>query len=231
MIIPKHVAIIMDGNRRWAKKRGLPTQLGHSEGANTLEKMADICEDLGIEYLTVYAFSTENWKRSEEEVDYLMKLLAKHIKDFDKRIKNRNVRFRLVGEISRLNKDLQDGIRGIEERTKNNTGLTVNIAINYGGRAEIAIATQKIAEDVKNNKINLEAINEDLIYKYLQTKETPDPDLLIRTGGEQRLSGFLLWQASYSELYFTDVLWPDFNKEELEKAIEEFNNRKRNFGA
>lgn len=231
MIIPKHVAIIMDGNRRWAKKRGLPTQIGHSEGANTLEKMADICEDLGIEYLTVYAFSTENWKRSEEEVDYLMKLLAKHIKDFDKRIKNRNVRFRLVGEISRLNKDLQDGIRGIEERTKNNTGLTVNIAINYGGRAEIAIATQKIAEDVKNNKINLEDINEDLIYKYLQTKETPDPDLLIRTGGEQRLSGFLLWQASYSELYFTDVLWPDFNKEELEKAIEEFNNRKRNFGA
>lgn len=231
MIIPKHVAIIMDGNRRWAKKRGLPTQLGHSEGANTLKKMADVCEDLGIKYLTVYAFSTENWKRSEEEVDYLMKLLAKHIKDFDKRIKNRNVRFRLVGEISRLNKDLQDGIRGIEERTKNNTGLTVNIAINYGGRAEIAIATQKIAEDVKNNKINLEDINEDLIYKYLQTKETPDPDLLIRTGGEQRLSGFLLWQASYSELYFTDVLWPDFNKEELEKAIEEFNNRKRNFGA
>lgn len=231
MIIPKHVAIIMDGNRRWAKKRGLPTQLGHSEGANTLEKMADICEDLGIKYLTVYAFSTENWKRSEEEVDHLMKLLAKHIKDFDKRIKNRNVRFRLVGEISRLNKDLQNGIREIEERTKNNTGLTVNIAINYGGRAEIAIATQKIAEDVKNDKIKIEDINEELIYKYLQTKESPDPDLLIRTGGEQRLSGFLLWQSSYSELYFTDVLWPDFDKKELEKAIEEFNNRKRNFGA
>lgn len=231
MIIPKHVAIIMDGNRRWAKKRGLPTQLGHSEGADTLEKMADICEDLGIKYLTVYAFSTENWKRSEEEVDHLMKLLAKHIKDFDKRIKNRNVRFRLVGEISRLNKDLQDGIREIEERTENNTGLTVNIAINYGGRAEIAIATQKIAEDVKNDKIKIEDINEELIYKYLQTKESPDPDLLIRTGGEQRLSGFLLWQSSYSELYFTDVLWPDFDKKELEKAIEEFNNRKRNFGA
>lgn len=231
MIIPEHIAIIMDGNRRWAKKRGLPNKLGHSEGANTLEKMADICEDLGVKYLTVYAFSTENWKRSEEEVDYLMKLLAKHIKDFDKRIKNRNVRIRLVGEISRLNKELQDDIRGIEERTKNNTGLTVNIAINYGGRAELAIATKKIAEDVKNNKISLEDINEDLIYEYLQTKETPAPDLLIRTGGEQRLSGFLLWQASYSELYFTDVLWPDFNKEELEKAIKEFNNRKRNFGA
>lgn len=230
MIIPEHVAIIMDGNRRWAKKRGLPTQLGHSEGASTLEKIADVCEDLGVKYLTVYAFSTENWKRSVEEVDYLMKLLAKHIKDFDKRIKNRNVRIRLVGEISRLNKELQDGIREIEERTKNNTGLTVNIAINYGGRAELAIATQKIAEDVKNNKIDLKDINEDLIYKYLQTKETSDPDLLIRTGGEQRLSGFLLWQSSYSELYFTDVLWPDFDKEELEKAIEEFNNRKRNFG-
>ncbi len=231
MIIPEHIAIIMDGNRRWAKKRGLPTQLGHSEGATTLEKVADICEDLGVKYLTVYAFSTENWKRSEEEVDYLMKLLAKHIKDFDKRIKNRNVRIRLVGEISRLNKELQEGIREIEERTKNNTGLTVNIAINYGGRAEIAIVAQKIAEDVKNNKISLEDINEDLIYEYLQTKESPDPDLLIRTGGEQRLSGFLLWQASYSELYFTDVLWPDFDKKELEKAIEEFNNRKRNFGA
>ena len=168
--IPKHIAIIMDGNRRWAKKRGLPSSMGHAEGANTLEKIADDCSDLGIKYLTVYAFSTENWKRSEEEVDYLMNLLAKHIKDFDKRIKNRDIRFRLVGDINRLNKDLQDGIRGIEERTKDKQG-------------------------------------------------------------ENRLSGFLLWQAAYSELYFTDVLWPDFDKKELEKAINEYNNRKRNFGA
>lgn len=228
--IPQHVAIIMDGNRRWAKKRMLPTQMGHSEGANTLERIADDCEDLGIKFLTVYAFSTENWKRSDEEVDYLMKLLAKHISDFDKRIKNRNIRFRMVGDINRLNKDLQDGIRGIEERTKNKTGLTVNIAINYGGRAEMTYVAKRIAEEVVNGNMKSEDITEETLSKYLQTKDSPDPELIIRTGGENRLSGFLLWQSAYSELYFTDVLWPDFNKEELEKAIAEFNNRKRNFG-
>ena len=231
MNIPKHVAIIMDGNRRWAKKRGLPTGIGHSEGANTLEKIADSCVDLGIEYLTVYAFSTENWKRSEDEVDYLMKLLAKHIKEFDKRIKNKNVRIRMVGDISRLNNDLQDGIREIEERTKDNTGLTVNIAINYGGRAEITYAVRNIVSEVKEGRVEIEDIDDELVSNYLQTKETPDPELIIRTGGENRLSGFLLWQAAYSELYFTEVLWPDFDKNELEKAIVEYNNRKRNFGA
>lgn len=231
MNIPKHVAIIMDGNRRWAKKRGLPTQLGHSEGANTLEKVADACCELGIEYLTVYAFSTENWKRSNDEVDYLMKLLAKHIKDFDKRIKNRDIRFRMIGDIDRLNSDLQDGIRAIEERTKDKKGLTVNIAINYGGRAEITYITKKIINEVSNGNLKIEDINEDVLCKYLQTKDSPDPELIIRTGGENRLSGFLLWQSAYSELYFTEVLWPDFNKEELEKAILEYNNRKRNFGA
>lgn len=231
MNIPKHVAIIMDGNRRWAKKRGLPTVAGHSEGANTLEKIADASAEMGVEFLTVYAFSTENWKRSEEEVDYLMKLLAKHIKDFDKRIKNRNVRFRLVGDINRLNEELQNGIREIEERTKNNTGLTVNIAINYGGRAEITYVAKEIAKEVKNNNLNVEEIDENIFSKYLQTKDSPDPELIIRTGGENRLSGFLLWQAAYSELYFTEVLWPDFDKDELQKAIIEYNNRKRNFGA
>ena len=230
MNIPNHVAIIMDGNRRWAKKRGLPTSLGHSEGAKTLEKIADDCEDLGIKFLTVYAFSTENWKRSKDEVDYLMKLLAKNIRDFDKRIKNRNIRFRLVGDINGLNSDLQEGIRGIEERTKDKTGLTVNIAINYGGRAELTYATKNIMNYIKNNNLGIDDINEELISKNLQTKDSPDPDLLIRTGGEQRLSGFLLWQVAYSELYFTDVLWPDFNREELEKAILEYSNRKRNFG-
>ena len=229
--IPKHIAIIMDGNRRWAKKRGLPSSMGHAEGANTLEKITDDGSDLGIKYLTVYAFSTENWKRSEEEVDYLMKLLAKHIKDFDKRIKNRDIRFRLVGDINRLNKDLQDGIRGIEERTKDKQGLTVNIAINYGGRAELTYMIKEIAKETKDGNISLDEIDENLISKHLQTKDTPDPDLIIRTGGENRLSGFLLWQAAYSELYFTDVLWPDFDKKELEKAINEYNNRKRNFGA
>ena len=231
MNIPKHVAIIMDGNRRWAKKRGLPSQFGHSEGANTLEKIADVCSELGIEYLTVYAFSTENWKRSADEVDYLMKLLAKNIKDFDKRIKNRDIRFRMIGDINRLNNDLQEGIRAIEERTKDKKGLTVNIAINYGGRAEITYASKKIAEDVKNGLLKTEDIDEDVFARYLQTKDSPDPELIIRTGGESRLSGFLLWQSAYSELYFTEVLWPDFNKEELEKAIIEYNNRKRNFGA
>ena len=231
MNIPKHVAIIMDGNRRWAKKRGLPSQFGHSEGANTLEKIADVCSELGIEYLTVYAFSTENWKRSADEVDYLMKLLAKNIKDFDKRIKNRDIRFRMIGDINRLNSDLQEGIRAIEERTKDKKGLTVNIAINYGGRAEITYASKKIAEDVKNGLLKIEDIDEDVFARYLQTKDSPDPELIIRTGGESRLSGFLLWQSAYSELYFTEVLWPDFNKEELEKAIIEYNNRKRNFGA
>lgn len=226
MEIPKHIAIIMDGNRRWAKKRGMPTSFGHSEGANTLEKIADDCSDLGIEYLTVYAFSTENWKRSKDEVDYLMKLLAKHINDFDKRIKNKNVRFRLVGEIKDLNDELQKGILAIEERTKNNTGLTVNIAINYGGRAEILNA----AKEIIDANVSSANIDEELFSKYLQTKDSPDPELIIRTGGEQRLSGFLLWQAAYSELYFTDVLWPDFNKAELIKSLEEYNNRKRNFG-
>lgn len=228
--IPQHIAIIMDGNRRWAKKRMLPTQLGHSEGANTLEKIADDCEEIGIKYLTVYAFSTENWKRSPEEVEYLMKLLAKHISDFDRRIKNRNIRFKHVGDINRLNKELQDGIREIEERSKDKTGLTVNIAINYGGRAEMAYASRRIADEVVKGNLNIEDITEDVVSKYLQTKDTPDPELIIRTGGEERLSGFLLWQSAYSELYFTDVLWPDFDRKELEKAIEEYQNRKRNFG-
>ena len=231
MNIPEHIAIIMDGNRRWAKKRGLPTQFGHSEGANTLEKIANACCELGVKYLTVYAFSTENWKRTEDEVNYLMNLMAKHIKDFDKRIKNRNIRLRMIGDITRLNSDLQEGIRSIEERTKDKNELTVNIAINYGGRAEITYVSRLIAEEVKNGNLKIEDINEEVLTKYLQTKDSPDPELIIRTGGENRLSGFLLWQSAYSELYFTEVLWPDFNKEELEKAIMEYNNRKRNFGA
>lgn len=228
--VPKHIAIIMDGNRRWAKKRLLPTQLGHAQGADNLERVADACADLGVKYLTVYAFSTENWKRSEEEVDYLMKLLAKHINDFDKRIKNRDIRFRLVGDINRLNDELQNGIRSIEERTKDKPGLTLNVAINYGGRAEMTFAAKKIAQEVKEGKLNIEDITEDTVSNYLQTLDTPDPELIIRTGGEERLSGFLLWQSAYSELYFTDTLWPDFDEKELNKAIEEYTNRKRNFG-
>ena len=231
LTIPTHIAIIMDGNRRWAKKRGLPSQLGHSQGAKALEDIAVACQQRGIKYLTVFAFSTENWKRSKEEVDYLMDLLAKNLSDFDKRFDNRNVKIKLVGDSSPLPEKLKKGILEIEERTKNNDGLTVNVAINYGGRAEIINASKRIAEDMKNGKISSkEEITEELLAKYMYTSGEPDPDLLIRTAGEVRMSGFLTWQSVYSELYFTDVLWPDFDEKELDKAIEEYNNRKRNFG-
>lgn len=229
--IPTHIAIIMDGNRRWARKRGLPTQLGHSQGVKALEKIAIACQDIGVKYLTVFAFSTENWRRSKEEVDYLMDLLAKNIADFDKRFDNRNVRIKAVGDKKGLPQELLEGIEKIEQKTKGNDGLTVNIAINYGGRDEIVKATQAILEDIKTGKLdsNVE-INEELLSKYMYTNDDPDPDLLIRTAGEIRTSGFLTWQTVYSELYFTDVTWPDFDEKELNKAIEEFNNRKRNFG-
>lgn len=230
LVIPNHIAMIMDGNRRWAKKRGLPTQLGHSEGAKAMQNIAEYCEKIGVKYMTVYAFSTENWKRSKEEVDYLMKLLEKYIKEFDKKIKGRNIRLRLLGDITPLPEGLKDGIRTIEEKTKNNDGLTVNIAINYGGRAEIINASKRIAEDVSSGKIKSEDINEELLIKYMYIEDMPDPDLLIRTGGDIRLSGFLTWQSVYSELYFTNCLWPDFDEKELDKAIAEYNNRKRNFG-
>ena len=230
-IIPEHIAIIMDGNRRWAKKRLLPTNLGHKEGAQRLEDIAKYCKKIGVKYLTVYAFSTENWKRSEEEVGYLMNLLADSIKDFDKRFEDDDIAIRLVGDINGLPQKLQDGIRHIEERTKDKSGLTVNVAINYGGRAEIINAAKQIAEDYKSGKIeNLENIDEAMLSSYMYTKHSPDPDLIIRTAGEIRMSGFLTWQGVYSEMYFTDVLWPDFKEAELDKAIEEFNNRKRNFG-
>lgn len=223
-IIPAHIAIIMDGNRRWARNKGLPTNLGHSQGAKTLEKVAIACQELGVKYLTVFAFSTENWKRDEAEVNHLMKLLAENISSFDKRFKNDDVKIKLVGDINGLPKNLQEGIRKIEERTKLKTGLTVNVAINYGGRAEIVNAIKKLKED------NVTEITEDILNKYMYTYDSPDPDLIIRTAGEQRLSGFLLWQSAYSEFYFTNTLWPDFDEKELNKAIDEFNNRKRNFG-
>lgn len=229
--IPTHIAIIMDGNRRWARKKGLPTQMGHSQGAKTLEKIAVLCQERGIKFLTVFAFSTENWNRSKEEVDYLMELLAKNISDFDKKFDNRNVRIKLVGDRNGLPSKLLDGITEIEERTKNNDGLVVNVAINYGGRAEIVNATKNIIEDIQNGILDADVnIDESLLARYMYTKNDPDPDLLIRTAGEIRTSGFLTWQSVYSELYFTDVTWPEFDEKELDKAIDEFNNRKRNFG-
>ncbi len=230
-IIPEHIAIIMDGNRRWARKRLLPTNMGHKEGAQRLEDIARYCKKIGVRYLTVYAFSTENWKRSEEEVGYLMNLLADSIADFDKRFEGDDIAIRLIGDINGLPPKLKDGIRHIEEKTKDKSGLTVNVAINYGGRAEIINATKRIAEDLKKGIIaNAEDINEEMLSNYMYTKNSPDPDLIIRTAGEIRMSGFLTWQGVYSEMYFTDVLWPDFKEAELDKAIDEFNNRKRNFG-
>ncbi len=228
--IPTHVGIIMDGNRRWAKERNLIPQLGHKQGAENLRDIAEACSDIGIKYLTVFAFSTENWKRSKEEVDYLMNLFLSYAKSFKKRLNEKNYRVRLTGDIKGLSEELQKEISYIEEATKNNSGLTINIAINYGGRAEIIEATKNILEEYKNGNITLDDVNEDLIDKYLQTKNSPDPDLIIRTGGEERLSGFLIWQSAYSEFYFTKVYWPDFNKEELNKAIIEYSRRKRNFG-
>ena len=228
--VPNHIAIILDGNRRWAKMRGLPTLQGHTEGADNLERIARYCSKIGVKYLTVYAFSTENWKRTKEEVGYLMNLMADYISSFEVRFKDSNAIIKLVGDIDRLPKKLQDSIVKIEEKTKNNTGLTLNLCINYGGREEIVNATKVIASKVSSGELKLTDINEGMFSTYLRTGNTPDPDLFIRAGGEKRLSGFLLWQSSYSELYFSDVLWPDFNELKLDKAINEFNNRKRNFG-
>lgn len=228
--IPTHIAIIMDGNRRWARKRKLPIVMGHREGVKSLEDVAVACQKKGVRYLTVYAFSTENWKRSKEEVDDLMELLTQNIRDFDKRFDGRNVRIRLVGNREGLPAKLQEGIAEIEERTQANDGLTVNVAINYGGREEIVHAIKQIAEEVKEGTLDVAQIDEELVTRHLYTKETPEPDLIIRTAGECRLSGFLPWQSIYSEFYFTEVLWPDFREEALEKAISEWNRRKRNFG-
>lgn len=228
--IPEHIGIIMDGNRRWAKERKLIPSLGHKEGADNLQRIAEACEEIGIKYLTVFAFSTENWKRSKEEVDYLMNLFSSSMKTFSKRMKEKDYRIQLTGDITALSEELQKDIIKIEEQTKDNTGLTINFAINYGGRAEILNATRIIAQKYKDNSINLEDIDEEFFNTYLQTKKSPDPDLIIRTGGEKRLSGFLIWQSAYSEFYFTKVYWPDFNKDELKKAVIEYSNRKRNFG-
>lgn len=230
MKIPTHVGIIMDGNRRWAKEKGMIPSLGHKAGADNLKKVAEACEKFGIKHLTVFAFSTENWKRSKDEVKYLMDLFLSYAKSFRKRLNEKNYRVRMAGDKSALSEELQQEITYIEEATKNNDGLTINLAINYGGRAEIINATKNIAEKVKSGEISIEEINEDLINRNMQTYDSPDPDLIIRTGGEKRLSGFLIWQSAYSEFYFTKVYWPDFDGEELNKAIIEYSNRKRNFG-
>ena len=230
MKIPKHVAIILDGNGRWAKKRLLPRNAGHAAGARTVEKIIEDAHDIGIKYLTMYAFSTENWNRPEDEVKALMKLLRSYLEDCIDRANKNNMRVRVIGERSRLDEDIVDKINKLEECSKDNTGINFIIALNYGSRDEITRAAKRMAEDCKNGKLYTKDITEKTIDSYLDTAGIPDPDLLIRTSGEIRLSNYLLWQLAYTEFYFTDVLWPDFNKEELKKAIVKYNQRDRRFG-
>ena len=228
--IPRHVAIILDGNGRWAKKRGLPRTMGHSKGCEVVEQTVRDAADLGIEYLTVYAFSTENWKRSEDEVSALMRLMGIYIRKLLKVAKEENVRVLMIGERSRFSPELQEGLGRLINETKNNTRMTFIIAINYGARDEMRRAVTRLSEDVRAGKLLPENITEPLISSYLDTAGIPDPDLMIRTSGELRLSNFLLWQLAYTELYATDVLWPDFNKNELKKAIEAYGKRERRCG-
>ena len=228
--LPKHIAMIMDGNRRWAKIRGLRTRDGHKAGADNLENMAKFCNKIGIKYLTVYAFSTENWKRSKEEISGLMAILKVYINSFLKETDKQNIRIKILGDISGLSKGLQKSINKAIETTKNNTGLTLNIAFNYGGRPEIVKAMKEIATQVKENKINVDDINEELISNHLYTAGQPDPDLLIRTSRELRTSNFLPWQLVYTEFYFPDKHWPEFGEEDLLEAIRVYQKRNRRFG-
>ncbi len=228
--IPKHVAIIMDGNGRWAKAHKVPRQMGHKAGCEALEQTVENAARLGIEYLTVYAFSTENWKRSEEEVGALMQLFRFYAKKLLGIAKEHNVRVRMIGERSRFAPDLIRAIGRLEEETAQNTGLTFVIAVNYGSRDEMIRAGRRMLADAKDGKLMPEALNEEIFSSYLDTAGMPDPDLMIRTSGEERLSNFLLWQLAYAEFYFTDIYWPDFNKEELERAIAYYNGRDRRFG-
>lgn len=229
--IPNHVAIILDGNGRWAKKRKLPRNMGHVQGAKTVEQIIEDAHNLGIKYLTVYAFSTENWKRPQDEVNALMKLLKDYLKNCIKRANKNNMRVRVIGDKTRLEPSIQKKIKELEEISANNTGINFTIAINYGSRDEMVRAMQKMMEDCKNGNLLPSEVSEDVFQSYLDTCDLPDPDLLIRTSGEIRLSNYLLWQLAYTEFYFTDVLWPDFKKRELEKAIEYYNGRDRRFGA
>jgi undecaprenyl diphosphate synthase len=230
MNIPQHVAIILDGNGRWAKSKGMPRTYGHIEGAKNIERICEDAWNLGIKYLTVYAFSTENWKRPAEEVEALMKLLRNYMKNCIKRAEKNDMVVRVIGDKTGLDDDIREKIAVLEEASKNHTGLNFQIAINYGSRDEIVRSVRKVMEDVKAGKIEADQMDEAMFDSYLDTAGIPSPDLLIRTSGEQRLSNFLMWQLAYTEFYFTDVPWPAFSKEELVKAIEKYNDRDRRFG-
>lgn len=227
--LPAHIGVIMDGNGRWAKKRRLPRSAGHSVGADTLKKIVTECNKIGIKYITVYAFSTENWKRPKEEVDYLMKLLLDYLRDAQNSLAGENVVIRAIGSRAELSEEIQRQIVKTEDFTKNNTGIVMNIALNYGAREEIANAVGKIIEEVKTGKMLTDVTAED-ISRHLYTAGQPDPDLIIRTSGEERLSNFMLWQAAYSEFWFTKKLWPDFDKSDLYQAIIDYQQRGRRFG-
>ena len=229
MRVPNHIAIILDGNGRWAKKRGMPRSFGHVKGCENLEDICEVAKELGVKYLTVYAFSTENWKRSKEEVDGLMKLFRNYLKKCIKISQKNNMRVKVIGDITAFDSDIQESIEKLEDFSKDFTDLHFQIALNYGSRDERTRAVNRMLEDQKAGKLET-PVSEDTISDYLDTAGIPDPDLMIRTSGELRLSNYLLWQLAYSEFYFTDVPWPDFKKEELVKAIEKYNERDRRYG-
>ena len=228
--IPEHVAIILDGNGRWAKNKHMPRTYGHTVGSKVVERTVEDARDIGIKYLTVYVFSTENWKRSQDEVSMLFSLIERYLRSLIKKSKKNNVRCRVIGRRDNMSSSMLQVIEKLEEETKDNTGLTFTLAINYGGRDEITRAVQGIAQDVKDGKLNAEDITESTISDYLDTSGMPDPDLLIRTGGDERLSNYLPWQLTYTEFYFTPVLWPAFTKNDLIDAVIKYNGRDRRFG-
>ncbi|MCR1933945.1 isoprenyl transferase [Clostridium tepidum] len=229
--IPKHIAIIMDGNGRWAKERNLPRTMGHKAGVETIREIVKECNNLDVKYLTLYAFSTENWKRPKDEVSALMTLLVQYLRKEVKELNENNVIVNAIGDIEKLPDVCVNELKKAYEETKNNTGLTLNLALNYGGRNEIVRVVKDIYKDIKIGKITEEEINEEIISNYLYTKGMPDPDLIIRPSGEKRISNFLLWQCAYSEFWYSDIKWPDFKKEHLHKAIYDYQNRDRRFGA
>ena len=228
--LPGHIAIIMDGNGRWARKRGLPRNIGHKEGSNTLKNIVVFSNKIGIKYLTVYAFSTENWKRPKSEVDALMSLLLEYLKNAEQELSGRNIRIRVIGDKTGLPVEIQQQVEKVERLSAGNTGLNLNIALNYGSRDEIIYAVREVTKDIKNGKLNVDDVNEALLSGRLYTSGIPDPDLLIRTSGEKRISNFLLWQLAYTEFWYTDVLWPDFNDSHLLESIREYQKRHRRFG-
>lgn len=230
MNVPNHIAIILDGNGRWAKKKGMPRSYGHVKGCANLETICDDMKELGVKYLTVYAFSTENWKRSREEVEGLMKLFRNYLKKCIKIAERNKMRVRVIGDITAFDKDIQERIAYLEEFSKKYDELHFQIALNYGSRDEITRGMRRLAQDAAEGKITPEEVDEEMVESYLDTAGIPDPDILIRTSGELRLSNFLLWQLAYTEFYFTDVAWPDFNREELIRAIEKYNARDRRYG-